>query len=154
MMHHNSEDSDMMHHNSDETDIMYHNSKHSDRKNNNSDESDMVYHNFLTALDSPKQCHLLLVCAILQSRDALLSNSSLVEGLLALAEYHGDHPLAPALAVAVNTGIAGRPCTSVAPDCHHTDTHLLDNTDMVDKDKTGPDGQGQPRPTGQHRPAG
>merc|ERR1719233_1402403 len=145
MMYHNSDESDIMYHNSEDSNIMYHNSKYSDRKNNNSDESDMVYHNFLTALDSPKQCHLLLVCAILQSRNALLSNSSLVQGLLALADYHGDHPLAPALAAAVNTGIAGRPCTSVAPDCHHTDTHLLedlqdlvdrDNTDMVDRDNT------------------
>merc|ERR1712168_975548 len=104
MMYHNSNESDMMYHNSEESDKMYHNSKQSDRKSNNTDKSDMVYHNFLTALDSPRQCHLLLVCAILQSGDTLLSNSSLVQGLLALAEYHGDHPLAPALATAVNTG--------------------------------------------------
>merc|ERR1719430_2743981 len=101
-----------MHHNSKDSNMMYHHSEESNRKYNVSDESDMAYHNFLTALDSPKQCHLLLVCAILQSGDALLSNSTLLQGLLALAEYHGDHPLAPALAVAVNIGIAGRPCTT------------------------------------------
>jgi len=137
---HNYEESDMIYHNFEKSDMMYHNSEQndkSDRKYNNSDESDMVYHNSMTALDTPQQCHLLLVCAILQSRDALLSNSSLVQGLLALAEYQGDHPLAPALAAAVNTGLAGSPCTTIAPDCHHTDIHLLtDLQDLLNKDNT------------------
>merc|ERR1719320_726353 len=144
MIYHNSKKSDIMYrnseqnakryHNYEESDMSYHNSMYSD---NNSDESDMVYHNSMTALDTPQQCHLLLVCAILQSRDDLLSNSSLVQGLLALAEYQGDHPLAPALAAAVNTGLAGSPCTSIAPDCHHTDIHLLtDLQDLLSKDNT------------------
>jgi len=137
MMYHNSEQNDKRYHNYEESDMRNHNSMYSDKKYNNSDESDMVYHNSMTALDTPQQCHLLLVCAILQSRDALLSNSSLVQGLLALAEYQGDHPLAPALAAAVNTGLAGSPCTTIAPDCHHTDIHLLtDLQDLLNKDNT------------------
>ena len=106
IMYRNSEQNDKRYHNYEESDMSYHNSMYSDKKYNNSDENDMVYHNSMTALDTPQQCHLLLVCAILQSRDDLLSNSSLVQGLLALAEYQGDHPLAPALAAAVNTGIS------------------------------------------------
>merc|ERR1719206_106010 len=130
-----------MGHNSEKSDMIYHNSEKSDRIYHNSKKSDIMYHNSMTALNTPQQCHLLLVCAILQSRDALLSNSRLVQGLLALAEYQGDHPLAPALAAAVNTGLAGSPCTTIAPDCHHTDIHLLtdlqeimgtDNTDLQD----------------------
>jgi len=110
-----------------DSDVMYHSTI----------DRDVVYHNSLTALDSPGQCHLLLVCAILQSGSVQLTNSSFMDGLLALAEYQGDHPLVPALAAAVNTGISGRPCNTVAPDCQHSDTHLLtDMLDLLDRDTT------------------
>ena len=67
-------------------------------------DSDTMFHNSLTALSSPSQCHLLVICAILQSGDSKLTNSSFMQGISTLADYRGDHPLKHGLGLAIQTG--------------------------------------------------
>jgi len=86
---------------------------------------DTMFHNSLTALSSPSQCHLLVICAILQSGDSKLTNSSFMQGISSLADYRGDHPLKQGLGLAIQTGSARRSCSSVAPNCVHSDSELL-----------------------------
>ena len=67
-------------------------------------DSDQMFHNSLTALSSPSQCHLKLICAILQSGDRQLTNSHFMQGISTLSDYKGNHPLAPGLKVAIKAG--------------------------------------------------
>eukprot|EP00090_Calanus_glacialis_P006386 TRINITY_DN14982_c0_g1_i1.p1 TRINITY_DN14982_c0_g1~~TRINITY_DN14982_c0_g1_i1.p1 ORF type:complete len:237 (-),score=54.82 TRINITY_DN14982_c0_g1_i1:127-816(-) len=82
-------------------------------------------HNSLTALNSPSQCHLKLICAILQSGDRQLTNSHFMQGISTLSDYKGNHPLAPGLKEAIRAGAGGSSCSSVAPNCLHSENELL-----------------------------
>lgn len=86
---------------------------------------DTLYKNSLTALNSPTLCHLKLICTISQSGDSQLKNSNFMQGISMLSGYRGNHPLTPGLELAIRTGTGGKSCSSVTPDCHHSDRELL-----------------------------
>lgn len=88
-------------------------------------DSNTRYQNSLSALISPTLCQLKLICAISQSEDYQIKNSNFMRGISVLSSYRGNLTVSSMVGKAIRTGETGLSCSSVAPDCDHTDRELL-----------------------------